>query len=117
MVDTSKEPPCVIIMPKSKPDVVYVHRIEAGSWERENLLKPVAEIGQTVQLLRTASFVVIGVATASAVSVAWVLGKKYLGIVDDFKDVVDRGKEAVKQSWIDPAKYFGSWFGLSENPY
>ena len=80
-------------MPKAKPDVIYVHRIEAGSWERENILKPIQEIGDTVKMIRTAAFVVVGGATASAVMVAWTLGKKYLDIAEDFKDVA-------KGTWI-----------------
>jgi len=108
-------------MPKSKPDVVYVHRIEAGEWERQNILKPVADLSQTLQMLRTASFVVVGGATASAVWVAYIIGKKFVGWSESAGEMIEQGSDelrrAVKQSWLDPAKYFGSWFGLSENPY
>ena len=76
-------------MPKAKPDVIYVHRIEAGSWERENILKPIQEIGDTVKIIRTASIVAIGGATVGAVGVAWYLGKKWLGIAETVADIID----------------------------
>ena len=46
-------------MPKAKPTSINVVRIEAGTWERDHLLKPVADIAQTVQLLKTAGIVVV----------------------------------------------------------
>ena len=78
-------------MPKAKPDVVYIHRIEAGQWERDNILKPVADLSQSLQMLRTASFVVIGGATASAVWVAYVIGKKFVGWTETAGDIISEG--------------------------
>jgi len=83
-------------MPKAKPAVVYIHRIEAGEWERQNILKPVADLNQTVKTMKTASYVVIGGATASAVWVAWVLGKKFIGFTESAGELFDTGFKAWK---------------------
>ena len=85
-------------MPKAKPDVVYIHRIEAGEWERQNILKPVADLNQTVKTMKTASYVVIGGATASAVWVAWVLGKKFIGFTETAGELFDAGLLGFKLS-------------------
>lgn len=78
-------------MPKAKPDVVYVHRIEAGEWERQNILKPIADMNETLQTLKTASYVVMGGATAGAVAVAWVLGKKFIGFTETAGEIAGAG--------------------------
>lgn len=95
-------------MPKAKPDTVYVHRVEAGEWERQNILKPVAELGETVQLLKTASFVVMGVSTAGAVMVAYIIGKKFVGWTEPVVDIVQEGwsdlKTAVDKKWTKAEK-------------
>jgi hypothetical protein len=47
------------MMPKAKPNQIIVHRLEAGTWERDNLLKPAADIAKTVAFFKTGAIVVV----------------------------------------------------------
>lgn len=67
---------------RQRANHIQVHRIEAGLWERENLLKPVTETLATVQQVRTAATIALPVVGAGAVYVAWKVGKSAYGWID-----------------------------------
>ena len=46
-------------MPKAKPTQVITHRIEAGEWERQNILRPVADVAKAAAIVSTASLAVV----------------------------------------------------------
>ena len=74
---------------RQRANHIQVHRIEAGLWERENLLKPVTETLATVQQVRTAATIALPVVGAGAVYVAWKVGKSAYGWLDTLKDDID----------------------------
>jgi hypothetical protein len=76
-------------MPKSKPTQIIVHRIEAGTWEREQLLRPVADVAQTANQIRSYGIAAIPVVLAGGVYVAWKVGKSAYGWLDTLKDDID----------------------------
>ncbi len=69
-------------MPKAKPTQIIVHRLEAGTWERENLLRPVADTAQTVNQIRAFGIAAIPAVLAGGVYVAWKIGKSAYGWID-----------------------------------
>ena len=88
-------------MPKAKPDVVYIHRIEAGEWERQNVLKPIAEIGQTLKIIKTAVFVTAPILGAGALFVAWHVFDSIYGWIDPMKDKLEATKARYKEEgWL-----------------
>ena len=76
-------------MPKAKPSQIIVHRIEAGTWERDNLLRPVADVAQTANTIRAYGIAAIPVVLAGGVYVAWKVGKSAYGWLDTIKDDID----------------------------
>ena len=77
-------------MPKAKPSSILVHRIEAGEWERQNILRPVAEVAQTAKIVSTAALTIVCVGIGAAgYSCYWFL-----------KWMADWG-ETAKQFWQD----------------
>jgi hypothetical protein len=76
-------------MPKAKPTQIIVHRIEAGTWEREQLLRPVADVAQTANQIRSYGIAAIPVVLAGGVYVAWKIGKSAYGWIDSLKDDID----------------------------
>ena len=75
-------------MPRKSPDVIYVHRIEAGVWERDNILKPVVEMQETLSQIKTGVKVLTGVAIAGGIMGAWVIAKKIADIPEAAWDMV-----------------------------
>jgi len=69
-------------MPKAKPTQIIVHRLEAGTWEREQLLRPVADVAQTANQIRSYGIAAIPVVLAGGVYVAWKVGKSAYGWID-----------------------------------
>ena len=53
-------------MPKRKPDQVITHRIELGTWERDNIAAPVAATKQVSNLAGSVSGIAVGGALALA---------------------------------------------------
>ena len=74
-------------MPKAKPTQVLVHRIEAGEWERQNLLRPIADVGKTVKYVQAGaiSVVCVGVGLAGYSAYWWL--KKTAKWGEDAKDL------------------------------
>ena len=88
-------------MPKKPADVVYIHRIEAGEWERKNVLKPIAEIGQTVKIIKTAVFVTAPFVAGGALFLAWHLSDSIYGWIDPVKDKWEATKARYKEEgWL-----------------
>ena len=88
-------------MPKKPADVVYIHRIEAGEWERKNVLKPIAEIGQTVKIIKTALFVAVPVLGGGALFLAWHVFDSIYGWIDPMKDKWDATLARYKEEgWL-----------------
>ena len=79
---------------RQRANHIQVHRIEAGLWERDNLLKPVTETLQTVQQVRTAATIALPVVGAGAVYVAWKVGKSAYGWLDTLKDDIEGFRES-----------------------
>jgi len=75
-------------MPKAKPTQVIVHRIEAGTWERENLLKPVAEVGKTARMINSVALVGVAGAAIGAPLVAWKIGQAAFGWTETLGETV-----------------------------
>lgn len=53
-------------MPKAKPTSINVHRIEAGEWERQNILRPVAEVAKNAAYASTAAFAIVSIGVGMA---------------------------------------------------
>lgn len=85
-------------MPKAKPTQVYVHRIEAGEWERQNLLKPAADIAQTVKVLKTAAFVAMPVVAGGGLYLAWWVCDALYGWIDPAKQKMDDLKKRFRET-------------------
>ena len=96
---------------RQRADVIQVHRIELGKWERDNFGKPVAavleeamEVASAVRVVRTVAVVGAAGAAVGATYVAWRIGKSIYGWVDDAKDiipVVNQGLTSTGQfSWL-----------------
>ena len=85
-------------MPKAKPDVVYIHRIEAGEWERKNVLKPIAEIGQTVKIIKTAAFVAVPILGAGALYVTWWTLDAIYGWIEPMKEKLEALSQRVTEA-------------------
>ena len=77
-------------MPRKSADRIYVHRFEAGPWERENILKPVADLTGTLEKIRTGATVVVGVAIAGGIAGAWVIAKKIADIPEDIQELLGK---------------------------
>ena len=94
---------------RQRANHIQVHRIEAGLWERENLLKPVTETLQTVQQIKTFATVAVPVVGAGAVYVAWKVGKSAYGWLDTLKDDIDGFRTTLApveniENIVDPTK-------------
>lgn len=79
-------------LPKAKPSLqggVLVHRIEAGEWERQNILKPVADIANTAKIVQVGALTVVCVGIGMAGYSAYWFMKKTAGWASDAKDVLD----------------------------
>jgi hypothetical protein len=76
-------------MPKSKPNQVIVHRIEAGEWERQNILRPVANITQVTKAVQAGALTIVCVGVGMAGYSAYWFMKKTAGWAQDAKDVLD----------------------------
>jgi len=73
-------------MPRRKSDYVHTIRIEAGRWEREKLLKPVADIAGTANMIRSVGMAAGGVAlVGGAYALYWLVDALY----DAFKNAPD----------------------------
>ena len=56
-------------MPKAKPSLqggVIVHRIEAGEWERQNILRPVANVAKVAKVASAVSMAAVCVGVGLA---------------------------------------------------
>jgi len=81
---------------RQRANHIQVHRIEAGLWERQNLLQPVAKIAdtasefaETARIVKTAAIGAVGVASVGAVWVAYKIGKSLYEWVDEVGDALD----------------------------
>ena len=81
---------------RQRANHIQVHRIEAGLWERQHLLEPVAQItttaasfAETARTVKTAAIAAVGTAAIGAVWVAYKIGKSIYEWVDDVADTVD----------------------------
>ena len=76
-------------MPKAKPTQVLVHRIEAGEWERQNLLRPVADVVKTVKYVQAGAVTIVCVGVGLAGYSAYWFLKKVGGWGTDAKSLWD----------------------------
>ena len=75
-------------MPKAKPTQVITHRIEAGEWERQNILRPVADMAKITKSVQAGAITVVCLGVGAAgYSAYWFL-----------KWMADWGEDA-KQFW------------------
>ena len=74
-------------MPKAKPTAVNVHRIEAGEWERQNILRPVADVAKTVKYVQAGAVTVVCVGVGLAGYSAYWFLKKTAKWGEDAKDL------------------------------
>ena len=86
-------------MPKAKPTSINVVRIEAGEWERQNILRPVADVAKAAKIVSTVSMAAVcaGVGLAGY-SAYWFL-KVTSGWVNAFTDEYDERKENIMKKW------------------
>ena len=82
-------------MPKAKPTQVIVHRIEAGAWERENILRPVSRTAETARLITAGAAIIGALGVAGAAYVLYHLVAKLYGVFDE--GIGDKVKRAVLQ--------------------
>jgi len=73
-------------MPRRKSDQVVTVRIEAGRWEREKLLKPIADIAGTANMIRSVGLAVGGVALVGGAYVAYLAVDSIWGVGQNVKD-------------------------------
>ena len=81
-------------MPKAKPDQVITHRIELGTWERQNIGKPISETAMATSVLAGAGVLLVGAGAAAAAYALWEFWKTF----DDFKDRVVSTAENVEEN-------------------
>ncbi len=68
-------------MPKAKPSfngkpAIIVHRIEAGEWERQNILRPVADMAKITKAVQAGAITIVCVGVGLAgYSAYWFLKK------------------------------------------
>ena len=74
---------------RQKANHIQVHRIEAGLWERKNLIAPMAESAQAVNEMRKFLFVATPIAAFGAVYVAYKIGQAAYEWVDDYINLKD----------------------------
>ena len=114
-------------MPKAKPTQVITHRIEAGQWERDNILRPVATVARNAKYVSTAAVTVVCVGVGMAgYSAYWFLKKTSqwaheagnlwdmtIGKTDDVVTNVSQGKPAINpsQPWNSPFTPLFQWVG------
>jgi hypothetical protein len=79
----------VITLPKAKPTSINVHRIEAGEWERQNILRPVADVAKTVKYVQAGAITVVCVGVGLAGYSAYWFMKKVGGWGQDARDLFD----------------------------
>jgi len=77
---------------RQKANHIQVHRIEAGLWERKNLIEPMAESAKAVNEVRKFLFVAAPMVAAGGVYVAYRIGQAAYGWVDE-------NAEAIKKGW------------------
>ena len=86
-------------MPKAKPTQVIVHRISAGEWERQNILKPVADVAKNAKIVSTAALAVVCVGVGMAGDSAYWFLKVTSGWVNAFENEVAERKSNLKSKW------------------
>ena len=102
---------------RQRANHIQVHRIEAGLWERENILKPLgkiadttAEFSETARLVKTAAIAAGGTAAIGAVWVAYNIGKSLYEWTDDAIGKVQEGWEvATAPSPVHPVVRLIHW--------
>lgn len=76
---------------RQKANHIQVHRIEAGLWERKNLIEPLADSAKAVNEVRKFLFVAAPMVAAGGVYVAYKVGKAAYewtdGILEDLKGI------------------------------
>jgi len=78
---------------RQRANHIQVHRIEAGLWERQHILKPMAkvadtaaEFAETAKVIKTAAIGAAGVGIIGVVWVAHKIGSSLYGWVEDAKE-------------------------------
>ena len=81
---------------RQRANHIQVHRIEAGLWERQHLLQPIAkvadtaaEFSETARVVKTAAIAAVGTAAIGAVYVAYRIGASLYEWVDDISTAAD----------------------------
>jgi len=101
-------------MPRRKSDYVHTIRIEAGRWEREKLLKPVADIAGTANMIRSVGIAAAGVGlVGGAYALYWLVDSLY----DAYKNVPkDIGKKIFDTTFrsffkttVGPMQFMDAW--------
>jgi hypothetical protein len=101
-------------LPKAKPTSINVHRIEAGEWERQNILRPVADIAKITKSVQAGAVTIVCVGVGLAgYSAYWFLKKvggwshdaeKFVGGLAGFlqneKGVSEEDAKTLKRSGI-----------------
>ena len=77
-------------MPLARPTQVIVHRISAGEWERQNILKPVADVAKSAKIVSTAAITVVCVGVGLAGYSAYWWLKVTSGWTESAGDLWDR---------------------------
>ena len=79
---------------RQRANQIIVHRIEAGLWERKNILEPVAASAKAINEVRAAASVAIPIVLAGGVYVAWKAGKSVYNWTDGVLDDLEGFKKA-----------------------
>ena len=91
-------------MPKRQPDQVITLRVEAGEYERQNILKPVAEIGQLANTVKSVGALAGGLALVAGAYAVWTLWDTF-GEAGQKLDAM-ANNDYVRNSQVGPFKTF-----------
>ena len=100
-------------MPKRKPDQVITHRVELGTWERDNIIKPIVGakvVDSTVTSVAKAGAVALG---AGVLYIGWFVTDAMFGWVGDAKDIVGGVFDRFNET---PEEYYAGWEKGSSEP-
>ena len=96
-------------MPKAKPTSINVHRIEAGEWERQNILRPVADIAKITKSVQAGAVTIVCVGVGLAGYSAYWFLKKTGGWASDAKQSLDN------LLWGDTPADARNWSGIKRD--
>lgn len=84
-------------MPKRAPDQVITHRVELGEWERQNVVRPIADVRIVKDAATGAAYLVGAGAFGVAIFILWQVTEELFGWFTGLVERIPTNVEEVSQ--------------------